>query len=212
MNAEQFKQLRLSKGLTQAKVAKILDLSVRQVGNLEYGITPLSDLYVEKIATYQDEKLSVLKDKIKDIESGIAPDMIEIKYHADIHTAAGYGALNGEAHPETLYFPSIMLRSMFGINDFKDLEIINVVGDSMEPIVSNGETILIKRMDSAKNNQTVIVRVGEHLLLKKFQVDPLKRWIRLTSENELYKAMDFSGSEMDEVQVVGILVGKFKPY
>jgi transcriptional regulator with XRE-family HTH domain len=111
MTGEEFKTLRLSKGLTQAKASKILGVSIRQIGNFEYGITPISDLYIEKIAGIHTHNMEI------DVKN--SPDLIPINYYPDVNTAAGYGAVNGDYDPETIIFPSTMLTAMFGITDFK---------------------------------------------------------------------------------------------
>jgi SOS-response transcriptional repressor LexA len=82
----------------------------------------------------------------------------------------------------------------------------------MEPIVHHGDTILIRRTHEARNNQVAVVRIRDEIYIKYYQRDALGRWIRLTSENDIYKAMDFSGKEIEEVVVIGVLIGKFKPF
>lgn len=58
MDGCKFKELREKQGLTQKKAAQLLGVSIRQIGNLENGGTPVKELYVEKISTYKNHSIS----------------------------------------------------------------------------------------------------------------------------------------------------------
>lgn len=197
---------------SKKQIAEFLDIGASAVTNWT-DKNSIPDEHLEKIENEFKVNLSefyILGAGL--VSSSVFNDLIPINYYPDVNTAAGYGAVNGDGEPETIMFPSTMLTAMFGIADFKGLDIIHVVGDSMEPIVHHGDTILIRRTHEVRNNQVAVVRIRDEIYIKYYQRDALGRWIRLTSENDIYKAMDFSGKEIEEVVVIGVLIGKFKPF
>lgn len=140
-------------------------------------------------------------------------DLIPVHHRQNINGAGGYGAINEDESAEIIMVSEQMLRAMFGLSTFENLDIINVTGNSMKPIVEDGDTIMVRRTNEVKNNHIAIVRVADQLYIKYFQRHPLGRWIKLSSEDkESYPDMDFEGEEVNEVHVIGELIGKFKPY
>lgn len=134
-------------------------------------------------------------------------------HRQNINGAGGYGAINEDESAEIIMVSEQMLQAMFGLSTFDNLDIISVTGNSMKPIVEDGDTIMVRRTNEVKNNQIAIVRVYDQLYIKYFQRHPLGKWVKLSSEDkENYPDMDFEGQEVNEVQVIGLLIGKFKPY
>lgn len=143
----------------------------------------------------------------------LAPDTIPIHYRQNINSAGGYGALNDDESAELIMVPAAMLVAMFGLKNFENLDIIHVTGDSMKPIVEDGDTIMIRRTSEVNPHKVAVVRVGDKLLIKYIDYHPSWKWVKLYSEDRAaYRDMDFEGDEVNEIEVIGVLVGKFKPY
>lgn len=161
---------------------------------------------------YDDEPIPYIEDaKLHQVVNNF--DLVPVHHRQNINGAGGYGAINEDESAEIIMVSEQMLRAMFGLSTFENLDIINVTGNSMKPIVEDGDTIMVRRTNEVKNNQIAIVRVADQLYIKYFQRHPLGKWIKLSSEDkENYPDMDFEGQEVNEVQVIGLLIGKFKPY
>lgn len=139
-------------------------------------------------------------------------NIVSISYYPNINAAGGYGAINGDEKPELLSVSRAFLFTMFGLSSFNGLDVIRVVGDSMEPYIPNGETILLQRTTQARNNQIVVARIGDEVYVKRLLKDPMGEWIKLTSENQYYPDIDIKKKDMDKVEIIGVVCGRFRPF
>ena len=84
------------------------------------------------------------------------------------------------------------------------LSAIVVEGDSMEPLLRDGDEILVDRTPRPLRDGIHVVRVGEALLVKRVQTGVPGRLI-LESANPAYRPIELS---TDEVAVIGRVVWK----
>ena len=81
---------------------------------------------------------------------------------------------------------------------------INVVGDSMSPLIDDGSKVLIKKQESVDSGQIAVVLIdGEEAVVKKVVYG--KDWIELQSVNPYYPPRRFEGNEVLRVKVVGLV-------
>lgn len=138
---------------------------------------------------------------------------VAINYYPDIVAAAGYGAINEYGFtPQVMRFDRKFLEQFMNIRRFDRLDIITVFGDSMEPYISNGETVMIERHDDAKNGETVIANVNGSIYIKRIQMDPFKKWVKLVSENSHYDEIDLRGDDLQYLTIIGIVRAKIKMF
>ena len=84
------------------------------------------------------------------------------------------------------------------------LSSIRVMGDSMEPLLRDGDEILVDRTPRAFREGVHVVRLGEALHVKLLQAVPPHR-LRLISKNPAYEPVEVA---MADVDVVGRVVWK----
>lgn len=120
-----------------------------------------------------------------------------------LDASAGPGAAAGGEQPfGTLRFSQDWLRGM-GLNP-ADLTIIAVAGDSMHPVLNDGDEILVDRSRRALRDGIHVVRVSDHLMVKRIDMGHPGR-VRLKSENPAYDPMDLAP---EDVAVIGRVVWK----
>lgn len=138
---------------------------------------------------------------------------ISLNYYPDIVAAAGYGAINeSSVHPQIMKFDRRFLTEFINVRRFDSIDIIRVIGDSMEPYIRDGETVLIERHSEARNGETVIANVNGHIYIKRFHTDPFGRWVKLISENNHYGDIELSGDDLECFSIVGIVRAKIKAF
>lgn len=136
---------------------------------------------------------------------------VPVNYYPDVIAAAGYGAINDHQYaPQVMQLDRRFLEQLLNVRRFDRLDIITVFGDSMEPYISNGETVLIERHDDAKNGETVIANINGSVYIKQIKMDPFKKWIKLLSENSHYEEIELSGDELQYLTIVGIVRAKIR--
>jgi phage repressor protein C with HTH and peptisase S24 domain len=84
------------------------------------------------------------------------------------------------------------------------LSSIRVMGDSMEPLLRDGDEILVDRTPRAFREGVHVVRLGDALHVKLLQAVPPDR-LRLISKNPAYETVEVG---MSDVDVVGRVVWK----
>ncbi len=76
-------------------------------------------------------------------------DKYWIRYYPNIKVSAGGGSFEENQDFEQLDIPEYFIKFFGGINNIKNIEAINVTGDSMEPTLQNDSIIFI---DKSKTN------------------------------------------------------------
>lgn len=120
-----------------------------------------------------------------------------------LDASAGPGALaDGEQPFGALRFSQGWLRGM-GLNP-ADLTTIAVAGDSMHPVLNDGDEILVDSSRRALRDGIHVVRVGDHVLVKRIDMGHPGR-VRLKSDNPAYDPIDLAP---EDVAVIGRVVWK----
>lgn len=82
---------------------------------------------------------------------------------------------------------------------------LRVKGESMEPLILDGDLVLVRLQDTVESGDYAVVIVDEEDgLVKEIEKTPDK--ITLISKNPYYPPRQFSGSDVDRVRIVGKVV------
>lgn len=81
---------------------------------------------------------------------------------------------------------------------------VNVVGDSMSPLIENDSMVLVKLQDSVDSGQIAIVLIDDEEASVKRLVYG-KNWIELQSVNPYYPPRRFEGAEVQRIRVMGLV-------
>ena len=120
-----------------------------------------------------------------------------------LEASAGPGATAAEEIPfDAFRFSRRWLREQ-GLEPAL-LSSIRVMGDSMDPLLRDGDEILVDRTPRAFREGVHVVRLGEALHVKLLQAVPPDR-LRLISKNPAYEPVEVA---MEDVDVVGRVVWK----
>lgn len=117
--------------------------------------------------------------------------------------SAGPGALAGEELPfDSFGFSERWLREQ-GLKQ-ANLALISVVGDSMEPLLRDGDEILVDHTWRPLRDGVHVIRLGDALHVKRVQQGQAGG-IRLISVNEAYPPIEVA---LADVEVIGRVVWK----
>ena len=138
----------------------------------------------------------------EEISSARQADWVEVP-HLPLEASAGPGATSAAEIPfDAFRFSRRWLREQ-GLEPAL-LSSIRVMGDSMDPLLRDGDEILVDRTPRAFREGVHVVRLGEALHVKLLQAVPPDR-LRLISQNAAYEPVDVV---MADVDVVGRVVWK----
>lgn len=129
-------------------------------------------------------------------------DWVEVP-RLPLDASAGPGAFGAEEIPyDTFRFSARWLREQGLVPG--QLAAIRVMGDSMDPLLRDGDEILVDRAPRPFREGVHVVRLGDTLHVKLLQAIPPDR-LRLVSKNDAYEPVEVA---MADVDVVGRVVWK----
>lgn len=97
-------------------------------------------------------------------------DRYWIKYFPTVSVSAGGGAYDSEDEFEKLDLPDFFVDIIGGKDNVKNIEAINVTGDSMEPTLNNGNIIFIDKTKTDVNKDGIYAFINENgLFVKRIQ-------------------------------------------
>lgn len=201
------KKLRNDKYLSLREVNHITDISYSHLNMIENGkrnVTPallrvLADLYCvnyldlyEKagyIDLIENERKQEILTPLQNIEKIKIPVLGKVKagynYLAE-ENVVGYESIDDVSNPEEYYA-------------------LQVTGDSMEPLFSDGDIAIVHKQDDFESGNTCIVLINEDEATVK-KVVRMEDGIDLIAMNPYYPVRHFSSEEMKKISVK--IIGK----
>ncbi len=122
-----------------------------------------------------------------------------IRYFRQINASAGGGAINWEESYETIRIDEALVKLLGGRKRLKYIDALEVRGDSMEPVLRDGDLVAVDRgRRDVKSGGIYVVRIGEELFIKQIDLD-----------GNLWRCVSFNGAypticvEPSDLHVVG---------
>lgn len=129
--------------------------------------------------------------------------LINIKYFKNIYASAGGGAQNYDICENVLQLDKQMLVNM-NIKDEKNIQAINILGDSMEPTLSDGNIVFIDTSKISINKGGIFVlSTPAGVFVKRLQIKSNKS-IDLISDNKAYANENVM---FEDIKILGKVVG-----
>ncbi|MBL1244663.1 MAG: LexA family transcriptional regulator [Sulfurimonas sp.] len=129
-----------------------------------------------------------------------------VKYLSDVNASAGGGSDEQYEEIEELAIPEHFMFMLGGERELKNIEAINVSGDSMEPTFSYNDIVFINRSKTDLNHGGIFtIRTEAGLFIKRIQTR-IDGQIDVISDNSVYSTQTLSPNE---VEVLGRVVSRF---
>ena len=129
-----------------------------------------------------------------------------VRYFSDVSASAGGGALDNEENSTPLMLEGSFVASLGGERELKNIEAINVSGDSMEPTFAYGDMIFVNRSKTDIGRGGIFTINTEHGLFIKRLQKRIDGKIDVISDNKEYAKQTL---DPQELTVVGRVVGRF---
>lgn len=144
------------------------------------------------------------KERVDDAHH-VSQDFVMVPRY-DVHGSAGHGAItHSEQIVDYLAFRGEWVRNALGVSQ-KDLALISVKGDSMEPTLSNEDLILIDmRKGCVEDNAIYVLQHNGDLLVKRIQ-RKLDGSVVVKSDNPRYDPETLNQEMAGRLVVVGRVV------
>ena len=133
-------------------------------------------------------------------------DKYWIKYYPSVSVSAGGGAYEDEDSYESLELPEYFLTILGGKDNLKNIEAINVVGDSMEPTLNSNNIIFVDKTKNDLNKDGVYAFTTNYGLFVKRVQKRVDGQLDIISDNKDYPLQVL---KKDEINILGKVVGSF---
>lgn len=195
---ERIKELRKARGITVDKLAEIIGKDRATVYRYESkAIEDMPTSILEPLAKALGTTPAYLMGWDESSAVPVSPDNVYLRPVYD-SAAAGFNVLAQDTIIE--YRPTCIPSPTE-----QELYIwVNVVGDSMSPLIDDGSKILLKKQESVDSGQIAVVLIdGEEAVVKRVLYG--SDWIELQSVNPYYPPRRFDGSDVQRIRVMGLV-------
>lgn len=188
---------RRKKKLTQETLADLLDVSKQTIINYENSKSDLSTEKIIELSKVLD--IEPYKFFIDDLSLTQNTNLGIRKVPIISHVSAGKGYLGEDQVLEVLDIP-ISLCNKCDFGTF-------VKGDSMEPLILDGDIILIEKKIELQNGDIGIFKYKEEVFCKKFRCNNLTKEVTLESLNRDYPPIYIEHNKDIVFYVIGKVSG-----
>lgn len=133
-------------------------------------------------------------------------DKYWIKYYPSVNVSAGGGAYEAEEDYETFEVPPYFISMLGGKENLKNIDAINVVGDSMEPTLNSDNIIFIDKTKNNASRDGIYAFTTNHGLFVKRIQKRVDGKLDIISDNKDYPLQILA---KDELKILGKVSASF---
>lgn len=128
-----------------------------------------------------------------------------IKLYPNIKASCANGSVCIVEDYETkeIKFPTSYLLNSLGIKCAKNVHAIVADGNSMEPLIKDGDILFVTPFDIIRDGNVYIVNVNGEIYCKKVFKNPITKGITLRGENESAPKYEIPESDLETVKFMG---------
>lgn len=179
----------------QIDLAKDMGLTEGTISAWCLGVRYPRPQFMERLANYFGISVS---DLTADRANGVGVRSVRIPVYASV--GAGFPAFAEEEIIDEEEIPIALAQT-------GEFFALRVRGDSMEPKISNGDVVIVRKQDTAENGDMVIAMIDhEEGLIKRLKT--YQTGISLLSSNPSYEPLFFTNEQIEQlpVTIAGIVV------
>lgn len=202
------------------ELAQDLGVHKNTLGNYEKGLRVPDAVFLNKLLevfpeidpewllTGQGAKLRY-DEKVASTEAsvqkGLSDEFVLVPRYEVAASAGGGATIHSEQIVDYLSFKSEWIRNIMGLS-IKELALINVKGDSMEPTLSSDDLILVDlRERHIQENAIYVLRLNGSLLVKRIQ-QKLDGTVVVKGDNPIYEPEVLKSEAAGLLNVIGRVV------
>ena len=133
-------------------------------------------------------------------------DKYWIKYFPEVAVSAGGGAYENNDDFESLEVPSYFINRLGGKENLKNIDAINVVGDSMEPTLNDDNIIFLDKTKNDCSRDGIYAFTTIHGLFVKRIQKRVDGNLDIISDNKDYPSQILNNSD---IKIVGKVISTF---
>lgn len=171
---------------------------------------------------FEEQKEKIVKDELKNNPTKysnyflktIDNSKIDIPYFENSYACAGTGLINYDETPKPITFDRGFLETQLNMKNFKNVHIIKVKGNSMEPTFKSGTFLMINPMENegnvVENGSIYVVRYYEDIMVKRVVRNNKTKEVLLHSDNKIeHPSIEIKNEDINDFQIIGRVIANF---
>lgn len=190
----------------QSEFAKAIDVTQATVSRYISGATQPSFKAMQRISHILDMQLTL--DDLPVSTHG-EHDTLSIPMFLS-EVSAGKGLNNLDSSYDEIIFDKNWIQNQLALHNTNDIIAVKVNGDSMEPMISEGDMVIAKLYNNEplSSQNIYILQYNDEYFIKKIQLKP-NNTIKLISLNNIYDPIEINiGNNTENFQIFSTVVGK----
>lgn len=214
------REIRKLNRMSQKEFAEILSISQATLSMWENGKYDPDIDTVKRIASMFDVSINYLlgvdsfdtetkkQEQTEDPFSVALAELMEKTRLIPIFesVSAGFGAY---AQDEVVGYTPLLIESS---SEAEHTICIRVQGDSMSPVIENGDMIQVYKTPSVDSGSVGVFLIEDEAVVKKVQYVQGEDWLEFHSFNENYPVLRFENESLEKVRVLGLVKRVIKDF
>ena len=154
---------------------------------------------------FSEEEIKLIENYYKVSLLKQSGDTLQIDYYSDVCGSCGNGVFEFSTKKTQMAVPKNAFFTRF--SSTKNYFVINAYGDSMQPMIFDKDKLIIEQWNGEQilDNRPYLFCYHDEIFIKKLvkNVDQLI----IISENQLYDTRKLTGEQLNEVNIIGRIVG-----
>lgn len=194
-------QARKRLGFGRPQLAELCGFSHQKLYHLEIGRDSLRLEYVEPLCKHlQITPEELIGQFLGDLNYS-DNSSIHVRYYHNTYISAGYGAYVGDNEDqEYITLSKSFIKRLTNANE-KDLSIVNIDGDSMEPTLRTGDQVIVDHSWSQQSEGIYALHIDGTDYIKRLVF--LGGKVQIISDNQVYPVKE---CEANEVHIHGRVI------
>lgn len=154
---------------------------------------------------FSDDEIKMLEKSFNVIFPSPDGDKVLIDYYPDVLGSCGTGVFIQSQEKEVIEVPKNAFWTDISLS--KHYSMINAYGNSMQPVILDGDKLLIEKYEDEQiiDNRIYVFCYNNEIFIKRLAKNINQ--LMIMSENEDFDTIKLQKDEMNEVNIIGQVVG-----
>lgn len=179
---------------SQAELGKIIGLAQTAISGR-----------ANRDSEFSDDEIKLIEQAYNVLIITGSNDKVKVDYYPDVLGSCGTGVFIQSQEKEVIEVPKNAFWTDISLS--KHYSMINAYGNSMQPVILDGDKLLIEKYEDEQiiDNRIYVFCYNNEIFIKRLAKNINQ--LMIMSENEDFDTIKLQKDEMNEVNIIGQVVG-----